>query len=152
MKPNQPEDKKALTAKITNYGPYTIENAEEVYNLVFAPWVKQQGLEFLEVEEGRVKARLRQDSAQQFFSGAMCGQSLMSAVDTVMSMAIHTYPRPSKGTVSQNNQFLRAAVGDDMIIEATVLKMGKTLAYGETKVTFETSGKLVVHATSEYAY
>lgn len=140
------------TAKIVSFGPYTMQNVDEVYTLVFAPWVKQQGLEFLEIEEGRIKARLRQDSSQQFFSGAMCGQSLMSAVDTVMSMAIHTYPRPSKGTVSQNNQFLRAAIGDDMIIEAKVLKMGRTLAYGETHVTFEGSGKLVVHATSEYAY
>lgn len=139
-------------AKLGLLGPNRQENIEEVYALVFAPWVKRQGLEILEVEEGRVKARFRQDPEQQFFSGAMCGQSLMSAVDTVMSMAIHTYPRPSKGTVSQNNQFLRAAVGDDMIIESVVLKMGRTLAYGETKVTFEGSGKLVVHATSEYAY
>lgn len=140
------------TEKLAHLGPNRSDNIEEIYDIVFAPWVKQQGLEILEVEEGRVKARLPQDPAQQFFSGAMCGQSLMSAVDTVMSMAIHTYPRPSKGTVSQNNQFLRAAIGDDMIVEARVLKMGKTLAYGETHVVFEGSGKLVVHATSEYAY
>lgn len=140
------------TEKLAHLGPNRQENIEEVYDLVFAPWVKQQGLEILEVEEGRVKARLPQDPEQQFFSGAMCGQSLMSAVDTVMSMAIHTYPRPAKGTTSQNNQFLRAAIGDDLIIESVVLKMGRTLAYGETKVTFEGSGKLVVHATSEYAY
>jgi len=139
-------------ARMKVLGPNRPENIEEIYDLVFAPWVKQQGLEILEVEEGRLKARFRQDPEQQFFSGAMCGQSLMSAVDTVMSMAIHTYPRSSKGTVSQNNQFLRAAIGDDMIIEAKVLKMGRTLAYGETHVTFEGSGKLVVHATSEYAY
>lgn len=140
------------TATLGRLGPNRQENIEEVYALVFAPWVQRQGLEILEVEEGRVKARLRQDPEQQFFTGAMCGQALMSAVDTVMSMAIHTYPRASKGTVSQNNQFLRAAIGDDMIVEATVLKMGKSLAYGETKITFEGSGKLVAHATSEYAF
>lgn len=141
-----------VVAELMRLGPNTKETIDETHALVFAPWVQQQGLEILEVEEGRVKARLRQDPEQQFFTGAMCGQALMSAVDTVMSMAIHTYPRASKGTVSQNNQFLRAAIGDDMIVEATVLKMGKSLAYGETHVTFEGSGKLVVHATSEYAF
>ncbi len=138
--------------KLAQLGPSTMDNIEEVYAHVFAPWVHQQGLNILEVEEGRVKARLPQHPDQQFFSGAMCGQSLMSAVDTVMSLAMGTYPRTSKGTVSQNNQFLRPAIGEDLIIEAKVMKMGKTIAYGETHVTFEQSGKLAVHATSEYAY
>jgi uncharacterized protein (TIGR00369 family) len=144
-----PED---IAKEIAAIAPLTAENADRFYDLVFAPWVKGQGLEFLEIEEGRVKARLRQDSNQQFHIGAMCGQAQMSAVDTVMSMAIATYPRHTKGTVSQNNQFLRAAIGDDLIIEATVLKMGKQIAYGETKVTFEVTGKLVMHSTSEYAF
>ena len=114
--------------------PCTIENAEEVHAVLFAPWVKKQGLEFLDVEEGRVKARLRQDPEQQFFSGAVCGQAMMSAIGTMMSMAMLTYPRKLKGTASQNNQFLRPAIGDDLIIEATVLKMGKNSACGETRI------------------
>jgi len=139
-------------AELIRLGPNTAENIDETYNTVFAPWVKQQGLVFLEVEKGRVKARLPQDPDQQFFTGAMCGQALMSAIDTVMSVAIHTYPQHSRGTTSQNNQFLRAAVGEDLIIEARILKVGRTEAYGETHVTLENSGKLVVHATSTYAF
>jgi acyl-coenzyme A thioesterase PaaI-like protein len=69
-----------------------------------------------------------------------------------MSMAMLTYPRKSKGTASQNNQFLRPAIGDDLIIEAIVLKTGKNSAYGETRIVFEESGDLVVHSTSEYAF
>ena len=139
-------------AEINRLGPTTGINVKEVYELVFAPWVKKQSVEFLEVEEGRIKARLRQDPEQQFFSGAICGQAMMSAIDTIMSMAMSTYSRHSRGTASQNNQFLRAAIGDDLIIEAIVLKMGKNSAYGETRVTFEKSGDLVVHSTSEYAF
>jgi len=138
--------------ELARLGPNTIENIEQTYEVVFAPWVKQQGLEFLEVEEGRVKAKLPQDPEQQFFLGPMCGQALMSAIDTVMSVAIHTYPRPSLGTTSQNNNFLRPAIGDDLNIEAKVLKVGKRSAFGETRVTFEGSGKLVVYSTSEYAF
>ena len=139
-------------AEIDRFLPCTINNIEEVLDFAFAPWVKKQGLEFLEVEEGRVKARLRQDPEQQFFSGAICGQATMSAIDTVMSLAMSTYGRKNKGTASQNNQFLRAAIGDDLIIEATVLKMGKNSAYGETRIVFEGSGDLVVHSTSEFAF
>ena len=47
---------------------------------------------------------------------------------------------------------LEALKGCDLIIEAVVLKMGKTTAYGETSVVFEGSGDLVVHATSGYAF
>ena len=139
-------------AEIDRILPCTINNVEEVLAVGFAPWVKKQGLEFLEVEEGRVKARLRQNPEQQFFSGAICGQATMSAIDTVMSLAMLTYGRKSKGTASQNNQFLRAAIGDDLIIEAIVLKMGKNSAYGETRIVFQGSGDLVVHSTSEFAF
>jgi len=138
--------------ELAKLGPHTNETMHEAYELVFAPWVKAQGLQLLDCEVGRVKARLPQDPEQQFFTGAMCGQALMSAVDTVMSMAMHTYDRTSRGTASQNNQFLRAAIGDDLIIEAQVLKMGKNSAYGEVFVTFEGSGDLVVHSTAEFAF
>jgi acyl-coenzyme A thioesterase PaaI-like protein len=139
-------------AKIDRLLPCTINNIEEVLAVGFASWVRKQGLEFLEVEEGRVKARLRQDPGQQMFTGAICGQATMSAIDTVMSLAMLTYGRKSKGTVNQNNQFLRAAIDDDLIIEAIVLKMGKNSAYGETRIVFEESGELVVHSTSGYAF
>ena len=132
--------------------PCTAENAEELHALLFAPWVKRQKLEFMEVEQGRVKARLPQDPEQHFLGGGTCGQAMMSAIDTVMSLAMLTYQRPSKGTASQNNQFLRPAIGDDLIVEAIVLKMGKHSAYGETRIYFESSGALVVHSTSEYAF
>ena len=80
-------------AEIDRMLPCTIDNIEEVHAVGFASWVKKQGLEFLEVEEGRVKARLRQDPEQQMFTGAMCGQATMSAIDTVMSLAMLTYGR-----------------------------------------------------------
>jgi len=141
-----------IIARFVQALPCTAQNIEELHELLFAPWVKQQRLEFLDVEEGRVKARLPQDPEHHFLGGATCGQAMMCAIDTVMSMAMLTYPRNTRGTASQNNQFLRPAIGDDLIIEAVVLKMGKHSAFGETRVSFERSGDLVVHATSEYAF
>ncbi|MCP4185530.1 MAG: PaaI family thioesterase [Hyphomicrobiales bacterium] len=132
--------------------PCTMDNVEEVLTVGIASWVRAHGLEILEVEEGRMKARLRQDLDQQLFTGGMCGQATMSAIDTVMSLAMLTFPRKGGGTASQNNQFLRAAIRDDLIIEAMILKMRKNTAYEETRIVFEGSGDLVVHSTSVYAF
>ena len=44
----------------------TIENVEEIYHYIFAPYVKQLKLSFLEIEEGRVVARLDNSKEYQF--------------------------------------------------------------------------------------
>ena len=139
-------------ARVVELRPYTMATIEEAYDLIFAPWVKAQGLEFLEIEPRRVKARLPQDPRQQFLTGAMCGQAIMSAIDTVMSLAMNTFSPSPGGTASQSNQFLKPAMGDNLIIEATVLRVGRRLAYGETFVRFEGNDDLVAHSTSTYAF
>ena len=37
----------------------TMENIEEIYEYIFAPYVKQLKLSFLKIEEGRVLAKLK---------------------------------------------------------------------------------------------
>ena len=37
----------------------TMENIEEIYEYIFAPYVKQLKLSFLKIEEGRVIAKLK---------------------------------------------------------------------------------------------
>ena len=76
----------------------------------------------------------------------------MAAIDTVVSLAMFTADRATKGTASQNTQFLRSASGDDLRIEANVLKFGSVIAYAETRVTFVSSGKLVAHSTTEAVF
>ena len=119
---------------------------------LFAPWVKELGLRDFAVLPGQVVATLPQSKKLQFVSGAVCGQVIMSAVDTVASLAMATTDRPPKGTVYQHTHFLRPAVSEDMKVQATVLRFGKTSAFAETKVTFLGSGELVAHATLEFAF
>lgn len=131
--------------------PITMESVDQLYEWMFAPWVKRQRHEILTVEPGFVVMRLPQDPEQQFFSGAMCGQSLMSAIDTAMSIAMMSVESPpTRGTASQNTQFLRPASGEDLLVEARVLKAGRTVWYGESHVRLESSGDLVAHATCEF--
>ncbi len=129
----------------------TMDNVDEFVNQVFAPWVKAQGLQFLDVREGYAKARLPQDPQQQFFSGATCGQALMSAIDTTMVIAMSTTHRSARGTQSQSTRFLRPAAEEDLIVEAQVKKWGRS-SYGDVHVWLEGSGELVAHATCEFAF
>jgi acyl-coenzyme A thioesterase PaaI-like protein len=138
--------------KEVSFKPVTEDNVDEFYDYIFAPWVRAIGLTEIRVGSGQATAVLPQSGAIQWANGAICGQAIMSAVDTVVSLAMHTGNKPSKGTASQNTQFLRRAVGDDLRIEAQVLKFGSTIAYAEARVTFATNGELVAHSTAEFVF
>lgn len=131
-----------------------------VSDLMFAPWVKELKLEWVEVEKGRVVARLRRQPKLCHFSpsrpdfadsSSMSGQVLMAAIDTVFSMAIATGDAVSRGTISQNNNFVSAANTESLLLDAKVQRFGKSVAIGETIVTDEATGRLVCHATSTFA-
>jgi len=128
----------------------TQANVDDYYEYLFAPWVKAMGLVDLQVGEGSASARLPQNAALQWANGAICGQALMCAIDTVASLAVGTGERQRRGTASQRTQFLRPAAGEDLLITAKVLQSGSSIAYLETHVTLARSGKLVAHATLEF--
>ena len=137
----------------------TIDTIQAVSDLMFAPWVKELKLEWLEVEIGRVLARLRRQPKLCHFSpgrpdfadrSSMSGQVVMAAVDTVFSMAIATGESVSKGTISQNNNFISAANTASLLLEARIQKWGR-VTLGDTQVTDEETGRLVCHATSTFA-
>ena len=132
--------------------PVTQDTVLDAYELMFAPWVKQLGLCDFTVVGHRIHARLPLGDALKFSSGAVCGQALMAAIDTITSMAMMTSDRPTKGTIYQHTHFLRPARDDDFIVEANVLRFGKTTAYAEAHVRFANSGELVTHAVLEFAY
>jgi acyl-coenzyme A thioesterase PaaI-like protein len=132
--------------------PLTQDNADALFDWVYAPWIKEMGLTDFVVREGYVSMRLPLNDRLKFFSGAVCGQALMAAIDTVASMAAATSPRLGKGTVYQHTHFLRPAANDDFLIAATVRRFGKASAYVDCSVTFVGSGELVAHAVLEFAF
>lgn len=132
--------------------PVTQETVAAAYDLIFAPWVKQLALCDFKVDGHRVSARLPESDALKFSAGAVCGQAIMAAIDTVTALAMATGDRATKGTTYQHTHFLRPAKGDDFIVEAHVLRFGKASAYAEAKITFAASGVLVAHAVLEFAF
>ena len=129
----------------------TMDNVEKIYDFIFAPYVKQLKLSFLEISVGRVVARLDNSKDYQFVTGALSGQVLMSVIDTTMSIAMNTSLKSQRGTLSQNNNFIRPAFGDYFIIESMVQRFGSTIAIGETKVFSENNkDDILCHATSTF--
>jgi len=131
--------------------PITAASAEDAHAYMFAPWVKQLGLCDFEVREGYVRARLPERDELKLVAGTICGQVLMSAIDTVAAMAMCTTERVTKGTVYQHAHFLRPAKGD-LLVEVSVTRFGKASAFAEARVTAAEGGELVAHAVTEYAF
>ena len=132
--------------------PVTDATVLELYEYVLAPWVKMLGLREFKVCPGIVSAMFPQSDALKFSSGAVCGQAIMAAIDSVASLSVGTTGRITKGTVYQHTHFLRPAVNDDYHVRAEVLRFGKTSAFTETRVSFASTGKLVAHASLEFAF
>ena len=129
----------------------TMDNVEKIYDFIFAPYVKQLKLSFFFFFVGRVVARLDNSKDYQFVTGALSGQVLMSVIDTTMSIAMNTSLKSQRGTLSQNNNFIRPAFGDYFIIESVVQRFGSTIAIGETKVFSEKNkDDILCHATSTF--
>jgi transposase len=52
----------------------------------------------------------------------------------------------------RHTHFLRPAVNDDFYVRAEVLRFGKASAFTETRVVSASTGKLVAHASLEFAF
>ena len=99
-----------------------------------------------------MSARLPESDALKFSAGAVCGQAIMAAIDTVTALAMATGDRATTGTSYQHTHFLRPAANDDLLIAAAVKRFGKASAYVDCSVSFVTSGELVAHAVLEFAF
>jgi uncharacterized protein (TIGR00369 family) len=120
----------------------------------FAPWVRELGLKLVERRDDALVFALPVAAHHVHGGGVMCGQTLMSAADTAMVLAISAKLGAFKPmtTVQLQTSFLRpiAAGSADAVLTARVLRLGKTLAFGEIEIA-DAEGRLAAHATTTYA-
>ena len=119
----------------------------------FAPWVQQLGLRVEQVGDDSVIVRLPRNAGLSRVGGMLCGQAMMAAADTVMVLAlIRQFGefRPCT-TVQLNTSFLKPLSNQDALIEARVLRAGKSLAFGEIDIRGADDGKSVCRASTTYA-
>ena len=138
-------------SELPKFLPITLENVNEAHNAMFANWVKQLNIQYNEISLGLAVAEYTASDQEKFILGGVCGQVLMALMDTVFTVAVCTSKIPNNGTISQNNSFLRPAIGKSFMISANVKKFGKSITVGETEITDTDSKKVICHSISTFS-
>jgi uncharacterized protein (TIGR00369 family) len=127
--------------------------AEALLTSVFAKWVQDLDLSIESIASDRAVLRMRFSDELCRDNGVVCGQALMSLADTAMVFAVSAatgeyFPMT---TVDQTIHFMRPALRADLLAEARVVRIGKTMAYGSISIRTDSDEKPVAMAQTAYA-
>jgi uncharacterized protein (TIGR00369 family) len=143
---------------------FDFDAARQVLGDVFAPWVQDLKLTLDRIEtapphgaaaDWQPGAVLRMPFSDRLCrnGGIVCGQALMALADTSMVMAILSAAggyRPMT-TVDQTTHFLKAVTSSDVLADARVVRLGRTMSFGRVTLTAATDGKPVAMVSSAFA-
>lgn len=133
---------------------FDIETARVVLTAKFAPWIVELGIDFVELRrDGMAVLRMPAGDRIAREGGIVCGQASMALADTAMVFAISAASggyRPMT-TVSQTTTFIRPLAGPEVIARARLLKVGRTLAFGEVTLAGGAGSETAVQVASTYA-
>lgn len=143
---------------------FDFDAATRVLGDVFAPWVQDLGLTLERIEtaappgaaaDWQPGAVLRMAFSERLCrqGGVVCGQALMALADTSMVMAILSAAggfRPMT-TVDQTTHFLKAVTSSDVLADARVVRLGRTMSFGRVTLTAAGDGKPVAMVSSAFA-
>ena len=119
----------------------------------FAPWVQDLGLLVEGFDAEGVTLRLPKSDELSRVGGMLCGQAMMATADTAMVLALINHFgsfRPCT-TVQMNTSFLKPLSNQDALVQARVIRAGKSLAFGEIDIRGADDGKSVCRASVTYA-
>ena len=143
---------------------FDVEAARRVLGDVFAPWVQDLGLSIDCVEcapppgaaaDWQPGAILRMAFSQRLcrHGGVVCGQALMALADTSMVIAILAANRGYRPmtTVDQTTHFMRAVAQSDVLADARVVRLGRTMSFGRVTLFGAADNKPVAMVSSAFA-
>ena len=119
----------------------------------FAPWVQALNLQVVSADNHSVLLRLPYNARLSRVGDMLCGQAMMAAADTAMVLALIQHFgsfRPCT-TVQLSSSFLKPLSKQDALIEARVLRAGKSLAFGEIDLRGAEDGKTASRFATTYA-
>jgi uncharacterized protein (TIGR00369 family) len=131
----------------------TTDAANAILAENFAPWVLASGVtaEAIATEA----ATLRIPFADQLcrVGGIMCGQALLTGADTAMVIALAAASGGFKPctTVDLTINYMRPITRADALLEAKVMRLGKTLAFCTCEVREAGGAKSAAFSTGTYA-
>ena len=142
---------------------FNIEEARRVLAEVFAPWVRDLKLSLESIEyaapsdspDWQPRAVLRMPFSERLcrHGGIVCGQALMAFADTAMvlaNLAANRGYRPMT-TVDQTTHFMRAATQSDVLADARVVRLGRTMSFGRVTLSSAADNKPVAMVSSAFA-
>lgn len=129
------------------------KSADTLLTSVFAKCVQDLGLSVESINKDGAVLRMRFSENLCRDNGVICGQALMSLADTAMVFAISAaageyFPMT---TVDQTIHFMRPAMRADVLAEARVVRLGKTMAYGSIMLRTDGDERPVAMAQTAYA-
>ena len=145
-------------------GEFGIEEARRVLGDVFAPWVKDLNLsvERLDHEppsavaaDWQPGAILRMPFSERLCrsGGVVCGQALMAFADTAMviaNLAANRGYRPMT-TIDQTTHFMRALAASDVLADARIVRLGRSMSFGRVTLSGAQDNKPVAIVSSAFA-
>ena len=145
-------------------GEFDIDEARRVLGEVFAPWVQDLGLSVDRIDcvpppasptDWQPGAVLRMAFSERLcrHGGIVCGQALMALADTSMVIAILAANggyRPMT-TVDQTTHFMRAVTNSEVLADARVVRLGRTMSFGRVTLSSAADNKPVAMVSSAFA-
>ena len=144
-------------------GEFGIGEARRVLGEVFAPWVLDLDLSIEAFDftapadaaaDWQPGAILRMPFSERLCrnGGVVCGQALMAFADTAMVIANLAANRAYRAmtTVDQTTHFMRAVTGD-VLADARVVRLGRTMSFGRVTLLGATDNKPVAMVSSAFA-
>ncbi|MDF0518418.1 PaaI family thioesterase [Bradyrhizobium yuanmingense] len=142
------------------FGP---ADASRILGEVFAPWVQDLNLAVERIEhvppadvpDWQPGALLRMPFSERLCrnGGVVCGQALMALADTAMVIAILAANRGYRPmtTVDQTTHFMRAIAASDVLADARVVRLGRTMSFGRVTLLSAADGKPAAMVSSAFA-
>ena len=147
----------------TTPAKFDIEEARRVLREVFAPWVQDLDLAIVDIEsdppasapaDWQPGAILRMAFSDRLcrHGGIICGQALMSLADTAMVIAVLAANRGYRPmtTVDQTTHFMRPVAQSDVLADARVVRLGRTMSFGRITLSGSTDNKPVAMVSSAF--
>lgn len=132
---------------------FTPAQAHELLRTKFAPWVQDLGLIVEDCSAAGARLRLPFSGRLTRVGGTVSGQALMACADSAMAIAIFSAFGEFRNvaTVGQTISFMRTIADEDVVIEATVQKRGRSLIFCEASFRAAGARAIAAHATASWA-
>jgi len=144
-------------------GAFSIDEARRVLADVFAPWVLDLGLSIERIDyeppaaaaDWQPGAILRMTFSERLCrqGGVVSGQALMAFADTAMVIAMVAANRGYRPmtTVDQTTHFMRAVASSDVLADARVVRLGRTMSFGRVTLSSAADNKAAAMVSSAFA-